>query len=228
MENMKSEQKSLPRLLRETEMMIHRYIDTKRKPGYDPERGQGRILALLKKTGPLAQKDMAYLLGIRQQSLGELVRKLEDGGLVSRAPQPEDQRIMIVSLTEAGQALELPKTPMEGIFECLDAAEQENLRSYLERICTQIEEMLPEGTPDPRMFPGPDGGFGPGRGPEGGRCRPHRDPERRCRYPEGPRPHGCHHHHHHHHGHGHYHCGDPRPYGPGPRCRHGFRDGAWL
>lgn len=39
--------------------------------------GQGRVLALLKIQPEIATKDMAYLLGIKQQSLNELLKKLE-------------------------------------------------------------------------------------------------------------------------------------------------------
>lgn len=191
---------SLPRMFRRTERLLHRYMDTKKRDAFDAERGQGRLLALLKKTGPLPQKDIAFLMGIRQQSLGELVRKLEENKLVTRSSSPEDKRIMIVSLTEAGEAVEMPKLPFEEIFGCLDSQEQENLKDYLTRICTRIKEMLPEDAgdgycgrpapwgPDERMFAGPRPPHGCGRGP---RPEPgpgphhhhhHRAPEGYCRY----------------------------------------------
>lgn len=61
--------------------------------------GQGRVLALLKIQPEIATKDMAYLLGIKQQSLNELLKKLEKSGYVKRKPSKEDKRVMIVCLT---------------------------------------------------------------------------------------------------------------------------------
>ena len=45
-------------------------------PFADTTRGQGRILAMLKIQPEIATKELAYLLGIRQQSLNELLNKL--------------------------------------------------------------------------------------------------------------------------------------------------------
>ena len=53
--------------------------------------GQGRVLALLKIQPEIATKDMAYLLGIKQQSLNELLKKLEKSGYVKRKPSKEDK-----------------------------------------------------------------------------------------------------------------------------------------
>lgn len=184
-------QRSLPRAFRETEMLLHRYMASRRQEAFDPERGQGRILALLKRTGPLPQRDLAYLLGIRQQSLGELVRKLEENEFVTRAPQPDDKRVLIVALTEKGSELEMPRTPLAAVFDCLDEEEQQNLSTYLDRICARLAELLPE---DPgAAWAGPDAGFEPG-------CRPGPHPGPRpghgpCGF--GPGPDGPHHHRHH-------------------------------
>lgn len=46
-------------------------------PFADTSRGQGRVLAILKMKPEISTKDLAYLLGIRQQSLNELLNKLE-------------------------------------------------------------------------------------------------------------------------------------------------------
>ncbi len=50
----------------------------------DPARGQGRILAMLKIQPKIKTRELAYLLGIRQQSLNELLNKLEKSGHVER------------------------------------------------------------------------------------------------------------------------------------------------
>ena len=53
-------------------------------PFADPTRGQGRILAMLKIQPEIKTRELAYLLGIRQQSLNELLNKLEKSGHVER------------------------------------------------------------------------------------------------------------------------------------------------
>nr|WP_288753248.1 MarR family transcriptional regulator [uncultured Anaerostipes sp.] len=54
----------------------------------------------------MATKDMAYLLGMKQQSLNELLKKFEKNGYVKRKPSKEDKRVMIVCLTEEGEKVE--------------------------------------------------------------------------------------------------------------------------
>ena len=60
-------------------------------PFADSTRGQGRILAMLKIQPEIATKDLAYLLGIRQQSLNELLNKLEKNSYVERRPSEKDK-----------------------------------------------------------------------------------------------------------------------------------------
>ena len=58
---------------------------------------------------------MAYLLGMKQQSLNELLKKfmfqettetVKKNGYVKRKPSKEDKRVMIVCLTEEGEKVE--------------------------------------------------------------------------------------------------------------------------
>jgi len=66
------------------------------------EHGRGRIMGTLRDHGPMSQSRLAELLEIRPQSLSELIVRMEEDGLVSRAQSGEDRRQLIVSLTEAG------------------------------------------------------------------------------------------------------------------------------
>ena len=103
-------------------------------PFADTTRGQGRILAMLKIQPEIATKELAYLLGIRQQSLNELLNKLEKNGYVERKPSENDKRVMIVHLTEKGQQLQQPETDYQKIFDCLLPEELQQLSQYLDRI----------------------------------------------------------------------------------------------
>jgi DNA-binding MarR family transcriptional regulator len=135
-----------------------------RSPVAAPHQGQGRVLALLKLKPELSQKELSTILDIRSQSLGELLGKLERQGLVTRTPSEEDRRSVIVRLTEAGKTAsenqeDLPDP--EGMFDCLNADEQDRFADYLKRIIAALEAEL-----------GPDGpwareGFGPPPGDPG-------------------------------------------------------------
>ena len=92
----------------------------KNGPVGDPTRGQGRVLAMLRIQPEISSKDLAYLLGIRQQSLNELLNKLEKKGYVTRVPSETDRRVMLVRLTEQGKQAQdqNSETDDAGIFDC--------------------------------------------------------------------------------------------------------------
>uniref|UniRef100_UPI00135A1044 MarR family winged helix-turn-helix transcriptional regulator n=1 Tax=Cellulomonas citrea TaxID=1909423 RepID=UPI00135A1044 len=136
-----------------------------RRPG--AHRGQGRVLALLALREPLGQKELAYLLGVRSQSLGELLTKLERAGLVERTPDPADRRSTTVRLTDAGRqaASDVRGRAQEDDdpFAVLDPEQREQLGTLLALVITSLREQ--DG--DPRGGPrGWHRGFGPG-GPRG-------------------------------------------------------------
>jgi DNA-binding MarR family transcriptional regulator len=127
-----------------------------------PHQGQGRILSLLKLTPEISQKELAHILNIRSQSLGELLAKLERSGYITRTPSEVDRRGMDIRLTESGKAVsekDVEPEHQESVFGCLNEEEQTTLGNYLERLIKNLEEQQAEGGSDP--FPGP--GFG-GRG----------------------------------------------------------------
>ena len=97
------------RLRRLHRLMRRRHVDTHAHAGplADTTRGRGRVLAALKMQSPIPTRELAYLLDIRQQSLNELLKKLQADGLIERAPSETDRRIMMVALTEAGRAVEI-------------------------------------------------------------------------------------------------------------------------
>ena len=135
-----------------------------RGPMGAPYQGQGRILSLLKLTPEISQKELAHILNIRSQSLGELLVKLERSGYITRTPSEVDRRGMDIRLTESGKAVSekgVEPEHQEAFFDCLNEEEQTTLSDYLERLIKNLEEQQGEGGSDP--FPGP--GFR-GRGPD--------------------------------------------------------------
>lgn len=111
-------------------------------PFADPTRGQGRVLAVLKLQPEISTKDLSYVLGIRQQSLSELLNKLEKAGYVTRFPLETDKRVMVVKLTEKGETAQQSPPDNSDIFDCLTSEEQANFSDYLSRIISAVEAQL--------------------------------------------------------------------------------------
>jgi len=109
----------------------------------DPSRGQGRVLAALKMQSPIATKDLAFLLGIRQQSLNELLGRLQGAGLIERAPSHEDRRVMLVHLTDAGRETSI-EAGAASPFTVLDEDEAARLAELLDKVIAPLSQRLGE------------------------------------------------------------------------------------
>ncbi|MDO3412158.1 MarR family transcriptional regulator [Saccharibacillus sp. CPCC 101409] len=201
---------SLARQFFHTMALMHRYHHISRRDREhrgDPHRGQGRVLALLKLKPEITQKELTYLLNMRNQSLGELLVKLERSGFIERTPSESDRRVMNVKLTEAGleaaNRAEEQQQDNDRLFDFFTDEEQAELGGYLKRLIEELEKKLAEQGftgRDPRAFwaqggeqgppfgPGGRGRFGPGRGfgPGGGGAKFRFDDER-----GGRGGHGC-------------------------------------
>lgn len=127
--------------------------------GRDAFSGQGRVLKLLSLQDGVAQKDLAAVLGIRSQSLAELLSKMEAKGLVSRAPNPRDKRTSIVSLTDEGKAAAKAQNTAEEFdpFGALSDKERGSLAGILDTLISAAEShMSPEDfPPTPLKWPPP-------------------------------------------------------------------------
>lgn len=110
-----------------------------RNPLSDPTRGQGRILAILKLQDGISTRELAFMLGLRVASLNELLAKLEHAGLVQRERSPEDGRVMLISLTDAGRTTEQSRPHRSRAFEALTEEEQEQLSKILDKLIAQLE-----------------------------------------------------------------------------------------
>lgn len=111
-------------------------------PFADPSRGQGRVLAMLKLQPEISTKDLSYVLGIKQQSLNELLNKLEKGEYIVREPSEKDRRVMMVKLTEKGSAQQQEEKDYSGIFDCLSPEEQKTFGEYLDRVIDALEKEI--------------------------------------------------------------------------------------
>ena len=112
-------------------------------------RGQARVLSILAMQDGMNQKDLAFLLGIRPQTLGEMLRKLEERGLVERKKSESDARAIEVTLTDEGRAraaeiAERRKLAAADLFAALSDEEKEQLSNILDKLDGELEKRRPK------------------------------------------------------------------------------------
>lgn len=128
--------------------LMHRYIklNTEAHGGIgDPLQGQGRVLAMLQAKPETTQKELCFLLGMRQQSLSELLSKLEEKGFVERQKSEEDGRVTLVKLTDEGKAAvpDLDELdPDEEVFGVLDAETKAAFETAVDTVSDSLKEKL--------------------------------------------------------------------------------------
>ena len=123
-------------------------------PWGNPQRGQGRVLSILKMKPEISQKELTYLLDMSKQSLAELLNKLEKNGYIKRETSDEDHRSFNIKLTEEGAAVagEMDEMPLEliDLFDAFNEEELANLSDYLKRILARLEKQFSGDDSDSR------------------------------------------------------------------------------
>lgn len=122
-----------------------------------PMRGSGMtpqqywLMRHLRKTGPLSIGELAQALGITTGSATVACKRLEKAGLVVRARQLDDERVVQVALTEQGHARidalrQQKREALAQLLGVLDQCEQEALQRMIERLLEAAESQgLGEG-----------------------------------------------------------------------------------
>jgi len=109
--------------------------------------GQEFVLMLLWDRSPQAQADLTKQLAVEPPTTAKALARLETLGLVSRERSASDRRVVLVSLTDQGRALEGPVLSIwtaleEETTSALTIDEQRQLRALLER----VKDSLPGST----------------------------------------------------------------------------------
>ena len=68
----------------------------------DTTLSQASVLSILEREGPATPGTLATKERISPQSMGAILMALEGLGLVSRTPDPDDKRSLVISLTDMG------------------------------------------------------------------------------------------------------------------------------
>ena len=106
---------------------------------YEGKGSQKGVLIALGQTGPITQRRLTELLGIRPGSASEVITKLEHAGLVCRSPHPSDGRTVDITLTEEGQKQSMAARQQRiarhrEMFACLSEEEKQQLLDLLGKL----------------------------------------------------------------------------------------------
>ena len=101
--------------------------------------GKARILNVLCTEGPMSQKQLQDEVEISSGSASELLKKMEEHGLIERKTSPEDNRGLIVEVTAAGRemndTLNVEKSEKaKALFSALTEDEKEQFSAMLDKI----------------------------------------------------------------------------------------------
>ncbi len=82
---------------------LKRRLRDKVPPG-DLGWSQAHVLGRLERDGPATLTALARMENMRSQSMGAIIGPMEEAGLIAGAPDPNDGRQTLLSVTEQGQA----------------------------------------------------------------------------------------------------------------------------
>jgi MarR family transcriptional regulator, organic hydroperoxide resistance regulator len=105
--------------------------------------GQELLLMLLWEKEPRSQAELTRELAIEPPTTSKMLSRLERGGLIARNRSELDRRTVLVTLTEAGRALEGPvnaawRTLEEDTVGALTPEEQDDLLVLLGRVLESL------------------------------------------------------------------------------------------
>ena len=109
--------------------MMNRAKDMYRE--FDLNKSQAGILFTLHHSDSMSQKELAARLNVTPPSITSSIQKMEKEGYLTRHPDPADQRIMRLTLTEKGESC------IKGVY-----AVAEQMEELMFRGMTREEIML--------------------------------------------------------------------------------------
>ena len=122
--------------------------------GLDPWQGQGRILSALRQMHSIPQKELGYILDLRPQSLGELLKKLEENGYIIRYCAKEDKRALIVELTEKGEKFQMLRPDYNELYIEMSRTERKELKIAFDKISAQLRRLIERELEDSGYYEG--------------------------------------------------------------------------
>ena len=86
--------------------------------------GQELVLMHLFDRDGLTQSELLASVGLDHSTLSKTLRRMQDAGLLIRQPADHDRRVMVVHLTEKGQAM---REPIDSMWRTLEEITTRNL-----------------------------------------------------------------------------------------------------
>jgi DNA-binding MarR family transcriptional regulator len=113
---------------------------------YDLPMLDWRIVNVLHWYGPMSAAAIAQRIAVDKGNACRAVARLEQRGLILREPDPDDQRVVNLSLTEAGEALFQEINPIarrreQTLLSALSDAERRTLDDLLDRLIGQLDRL---------------------------------------------------------------------------------------
>jgi DNA-binding MarR family transcriptional regulator len=107
--------------------------------------GQPSMLRALWEQDGATQSALTELLGKSPATVQKMVKRMEKAGFVERRPDPSDERVSRVYLTDSGRSIKAALEDVWHTFEeqALAGFEEEELdtfRDYLARVCHNIKD----------------------------------------------------------------------------------------
>lgn len=139
---MSFQRRNLPMLLAQTrERVLARFRPILN--AHDITEQQWRIVRTLLETGALEPNRIVALCGISSPSLAGVLARMESLGLVTRERMPEDQRRVLVSLTDRSRDLALQMAPdIEAMYAQLAEQVGAERLQHLYRTLDELLELL--------------------------------------------------------------------------------------
>ncbi|WP_283171532.1 MarR family winged helix-turn-helix transcriptional regulator [Curtanaerobium respiraculi] len=126
-------------------MPVRRGATSRMRPEQNPTEGQGRVIAFLKIKDGVSTRDLARVLGIGISGINDIISRMEKAGFVERRKSPEDGRVMLVWLTDAGRAVKQEAAEPPELFAGFSEEELSQLGDMLDRMVANLEDELGEG-----------------------------------------------------------------------------------
>ena len=129
--------------------LMRRAFDTRaRKIGVT--RAQWQVMIAIRRNPGINQGGLAELMDVEPITVGRMIDRLQDGGIVERRPDPADRRAWRLHLTEKADSLVDQLRPLaddlfEEAFDGLSGVERAQLFALLDRVRTNLATRPPEG-----------------------------------------------------------------------------------
>lgn len=124
--------------------IFNKLLSEEKNANYSAE--QGKIMSALWETNPLTATDISVKTGLANNTLSNMLKKLEEQGLVYSCAHENDQRKKLFCLTEEGRAQEeigkkISKELNDLFYKGFSEDEKKKLNDYLERALTNLQSV---------------------------------------------------------------------------------------